>query len=143
MCYKTFILTDKVEFVFDEEMEKELWFNINASAFVYNKTLEYSIYCENFVKEFGIGNKFKVNRPYTQKIVKTLKKHYPFLKDADSTCLQASADRLIKAYGGYYDYRTGAPRFKKRKTNLVTSITLRNNFYDTKEGNVGTISGFI
>ena len=32
MCDKTFILTDKVEFVPDEEMEKELWFNINASA---------------------------------------------------------------------------------------------------------------
>ena len=46
MCDKTFILTDKVEFVPDEEMEKELWFNINASAFVYNKTLEYSIYRE-------------------------------------------------------------------------------------------------
>ena len=56
MCDKTFILTDKVEFVPDEGMEKELWFNINASAFVYNKTLEYSIYRENFVKEFGIGN---------------------------------------------------------------------------------------
>ena len=27
MCDKTFILTDKVEFVPDEEMEKELWFN--------------------------------------------------------------------------------------------------------------------
>ena len=54
-------------------------------------------------------------------------------------CLQASADRLIKAYGGYYDRRTGAPRFKKRKTNPVTSITLRNNFHDTKEGNVGAI----
>ena len=139
MCDKTFILTDKVEFVPDEEMEKELWFNINASAFVYNKTLEYSIYRENFVKEFGIGNKFKVNRSYTQKIVKTLKKHYPFLEDADSTCLQASTDRLIKAYEGYYDHRTGAPRFKKRKKNPVTSITLRNNFYDIKEGRVGAI----
>ena len=70
MCDKTFILT----------MEKELWFNINASAFVYNKTLEYSIYRENLVKEFAIGNKFKVNRTYTQKIVKTLKKHYSFSK---------------------------------------------------------------
>ena len=50
MCDKTFILTDKVEFVPDEGMEKELWFNINASAFVYNKTLEYSIYRENLVK---------------------------------------------------------------------------------------------
>ena len=28
MCDKTFILTDKVEFVPDEEMEKELWFNL-------------------------------------------------------------------------------------------------------------------
>jgi len=78
MCDKTFILTDKVEFVPDKEMEKELWFNINSSAFVYNKTLEYSIYRENLVKEFAIGNKFKVNRTYTQKIVKTLKKTLSF-----------------------------------------------------------------
>ena len=73
---------------------------------------------KNLVKEFAIGNKFKVNRTYTQKIVKTLKKHYPFLEDADSTCLQASTDRLIKAYEGYYDHRTGAPRFKKRKKKI-------------------------
>ena len=71
MCDKTFILTDKVEFVPDEEMEKELWFNINASAFVYNKTLEYSIYRENLVKEF------------TKEIKKYVKEHGGFFIKID------------------------------------------------------------
>ena len=139
MSNKTFILTDKCEFVPDEELEKELRFNIFASAFVYNKTLEYSIYRENLVKEFGIGQQWKINRTYTQKIIKTLRKQKKFLEDAESTCLQASTDRLIKAYEGYYNHRTGTPKFKSRKKNPVKSITLRNNFYNTKEGRVGTL----
>ena len=139
MCEKVFILTDKCEFVPDEELEKELEFNILASAYVFNKTLEYSIYRENLVKEFGIGKKTDVNRTYTQKIVKTLKKQKPFLEDAESTCIQASTDRVIKAYEGYYSGRTGFPKFKSRKKNPVTSITLRNNEYKTKKGKKGTL----
>ena len=107
MVDKTFILTDKIEFVPDENLEGELNFNLRATGYVFNKTLEYSIYRENLVKEFGIGKSCKVNRTYTQKIVRTLKKQKPFLKKAESTCIQASTDRLIKAYEGFYDGRTG------------------------------------
>jgi putative transposase len=115
MSEKVFILTDKCEFVPDEELERELEFNILASAYVFNKTLEYSINRENLVKEFGIGSKTKVNRTYTQKIVKTLRKQKPFLEDAESTCIRASTDRLIKAYDGCNAGRTGFPKFKSRK----------------------------
>ena len=80
MCEEFFILTDKCEFVPDEELEKVLEFNMRASAYVYNKALEFSIYRSNLVNEFGIGSKFKVNRSYTQDIVKTLKKQKPFFK---------------------------------------------------------------
>ena len=134
MCEEFFILTDKCEFIPDEELEKVFEFNMRASAYVYNKTLEFSIYRSNLVNEFAIGNKFKVNRSYTQDIVKTLKKQKPFLKKAESTCLQASTDRLIKAYEGYYNKKTGFPKFKSSKRNTVNSITLRNNNYKTKEG---------
>ena len=96
-------------------------------------------YRENIVKEFNMGKDYKVNRNYTQKIVKNLKKCKPFLKKADSTCLQASTDRLIKAYNGYYDRRTGRPKFKSLKKNPVHSITLRNNEYKTKDGIKATI----
>ena len=139
MCEEFFILTDKCEFVPDEELEKVLEFNMRASAYVYNKTLEFSIYRSNLVNEFGIGSKFKVNRSYTQGIVKSLKKQKPFLKKADSTCIQASTDRLIKAYEGYYNNRTGFPKFKSSKRNPVTSITLRNNDYKTKDGIKGSL----
>ena len=139
MCGESFNLTDKCEFVPDEELEEILWFNINTSAFVYNKTLEYSIYRENLVKHFGIGKKYKINRTYTQKIAKNLRKQYPFVKKAESTCIQASTDRLIKAYEGFYNHRTGFPKFKSRKKNPVNSITLRNNFYPCKGKKVGSL----
>ena len=139
MCEEFFILTDKCEFVPDEELEKVLEFNMRASAYVYNKALEFSIYRSNLVNEFGIGSKFKVNRSYTQDIVKSLKKQKPFLEKAESTCIQASTDRLIKAYEGYYNNRTGFPKFKSSKRNPVTSITLRNNDYKTKDGIKGSL----
>ena len=133
MCGKTFILTDKIEFFPDKDLERELNFNFRAAGYVFNKTLEASIYRENMVKEFGIGTQWKVNRTYAQKIVKNLKKQKPFLKKAESTCIQASTDRLINAYSGFYDCRTGRPHFKSLKKNPVMSITLRNNEYLTKE----------
>jgi hypothetical protein len=80
MCGKSFILTDKCEFTPDEELERILWFNIYASAFVFNKTLEYSINRENLVKHFGIGKEYKVNRKYTQETVKNLKREPSFPK---------------------------------------------------------------
>ena len=139
MVEKVFILTEKIEFVPDKDLERVLNFNLRATGYVFNKTLEYSIYRKNLVTEFNIGNQYKVDRKYTQKIVKNLKKQKPFLKKADSTCIQASTDRLIHAYDGYYDGRTGFPNFKSLKKNPVTSITLRNNEYTTKNGIKGSI----
>jgi putative transposase len=139
MVDKSFILTDKIEFVPDKDLERELNFNLRATGYVFNKTLEYSFYRENLVKEFAIGNNCKVDRKYTQEIIKTLKKSKPFLKKAESTCIEASTDRLIKAYDGYYAGRTGRPKFKSLKKNPVRSITLRNNNYTTKDGIKGSI----
>ena len=99
-------MTDKIEFFPDKDLEREFNFNLRATGYVFNKTLEYSIYRENLVKEFGIGKQWKINRTYTQKIVKNLKKQKPFLKKAESTCIQASTDRLIHAYEGFYDHRS-------------------------------------
>ena len=139
MVEKTFILTDKIEFVPDRDLERALNFNLRATGYVFNKTLEYSIYRENLVKEFNIGTQYKVDRNYTQKIIKHLKNRKPFLKKADSTCLQASTDRLIKAYEGFYNHRSGRPKFKSLKDNPVRSITLRNNEYSTRNGMKGSI----
>ena len=65
MVDEVFILTDKIEFIPDEDLEGELNFNLRAAGYVFNKTLEYSIYRENLVREFNIGNNIKVNRNYT------------------------------------------------------------------------------
>ena len=139
MSEKVFILTDKIEFVPDKDLEGDLNFNFRASGYVFNKTLEYSRYRENLVKEFGIGEKWRVDRTYTQEIVRTLKKQKPFLKKADSTCLQASTDRLIHSYNGFYDSRSGRPKQKSLKKNPVKSITFRNNEYSTKDGVKGSL----
>ena len=72
MCEEFFILTDKCEFVPDEELEKVLEFNMRASAYVYNKALEFSIYRSNLVNEFGIGSKFKVNRSSRKEMQKCI-----------------------------------------------------------------------
>ena len=80
MVEKTFILTEKIEFVPDRDLERALNFNLRATGYVFNKTLEYSIYRENLVKEFNIGKDYKVDRSYTQKIIKHLKNRKPFLK---------------------------------------------------------------
>lgn len=74
MVDEAFILIDKNEFVPDKDLEGELNFNFRATGYVFNKTLEYSLYRENLVKEFAIGNNCKVNRKYTQEIIRTLKK---------------------------------------------------------------------
>ena len=134
MCENSFILTDKIEFVPDKDLEGELNFNLRASGYVFNKTLEASIYRENLVKEFHIGEEWKVDRIYAQKIVKELKKQKPFLKKAESTCIQASTDRLVHGYERFYAHKSGRPKFKSLKKNPVRSITLRNNEYPTKEG---------
>ncbi|MBQ6098680.1 MAG: hypothetical protein IJL02_02315 [Methanobrevibacter sp.] len=89
-------MTDKIEFVPDKDLERALNFNLRATGYVFNKTLEYSIYHENLVKEFNIGNQFKVNRSYTQKIIKHLIKRKPFLKKA---CDDMNQEEYIqKAY---------------------------------------------
>ena len=50
MCEEFFILTDKCEFVPDEELEKVLEFNMRASAYVYNKTLGRLVYASFLFK---------------------------------------------------------------------------------------------
>ena len=80
MGKESFVLTDKIEFVPDKEMEEILWFNIRASAYVYNKTLKFNGYRENLVKEFGIGKKYKIDRIFTKNVIKVLKKQKAFLK---------------------------------------------------------------
>jgi hypothetical protein len=68
MCGKTFILTDKIEFVPDKDLERELNFNFRATGYIFNKTLEASIYRENLVKEFGIGTEWEC--PHYHSILK-------------------------------------------------------------------------
>lgn len=59
------------------------------------------------------------------KMLKELKKNYPFLKDVDSIALQTSIENLAYAYEKYYKKQGGRPLFKSKKKNDITSYTTK------------------
>ncbi len=62
-------------------------------------------------------------------ISKELKPNYPYLKEVDSTALQASVENLDSAYKKCYKKQGGKPKFKSRKNDVqsYTSKAVRNN----------------
>ena len=62
------------------------------------------------------------NKYQSIKEIRELKQNHEFLKEADSTSLQESVERLYKAYDRNYKKLGGKPKFKS-KHNLVQSYT--------------------
>ena len=56
------------------------------------------------------------------KDIAKLKKNHPFLKEVDSTALQASVENLANGYDKYYKKTGGKPKFKSKK-NEIQSYT--------------------
>lgn len=127
------IHTYRCRFYPKKEFEKVLFENINAASFVYNKCLEQSIYHYKLSKQYNIGKGPYINRKYFNTILKLLKNDYPFLKEADASCLQQSYERLIKAYERFFKIKGGYPKFKSIK-NPNKSFTLKNTTFKTKKG---------
>lgn len=59
----------------------------------------------------------------TCKMLPGLKQQYELLKEVDSTALQASLLNLDKAYNGFFEKRTGFPKFKSKKNNRCCYTT--------------------
>ncbi|MCT8138335.1 IS200/IS605 family element transposase accessory protein TnpB [Anaerobacillus sp. CMMVII] len=71
------------------------------------------------------------------KMVRLLKKHYPFLKEVDSISLQKSVENLNNAYTRYYKKQANAPRFKSKKNKIQSYTTKQTN------GNIMVLERYI
>jgi putative transposase len=84
--------------------------NFGYNRFVWNQMLNMMIarYANNhdapFLNAFALNN-----------LLPVLKTEYPWLRDAESTSLQATNKDLIEAYKKFFKQHTGFPKFKSRK----------------------------
>lgn len=83
-----------------------------------NELVQQGVLVENNYKG-SFFNKFQAIKD-----IVGLKKHYPWLKDVDSTALQASVEDVADAYSSYYKKKKGKPKFKSKK-NPVQSYTTK------------------
>ena len=110
----------------DKQLE-QLMININCSRFVYNKCLSLKT---GIYKKKGINiHKFSMIKYLTY-----LKKHYPFLKQAESSALQTAVENLYTAFDNFFKKQTNFPQYKKKKS-FTGSFTCKNNNNIRIEGN--------
>ena len=93
----------------DENQVKYLNVQFGYSRFVYNQILSLSLQA---YKELG----YSWNKNEAIKTLRFLKKEYEFLKEAFSQILQQSIIDLDKAFQGFFEKRTGFPKFKRKKS---------------------------
>jgi len=107
----------------NKEQQDIIEFNIGCSRFVFNhtKTL-YEIYRKQ-TTQYGLKPIY-ANRKLFNNILKDLKKHYPFLKKANSTILQKAYDNLIAGYKMIGKANHGWVKYKSRKNPVQSFRTL-------------------
>ena len=110
----------------DEKQEELINKTIGCSRFIYNYFLDDKI---KEYKEIG-----KSKSAYDQiKLIPSLSKEYPFLKEVDSCALRTSLFNLEDAFKRFYN-GSGYPKFKARrvhesyKTNNIKSSYKGNNY---------------
>ena len=113
-----------------EKQEELINKTIGCSRFIYNHFLE------DKIKEYKIAGKSK--SAYDQiKLIPSLSKEYPFLKEVDSYALRNGLFNLDNAYKNFFD-GNGYPRFKAKgvhesyKTNNIKSSYKGNNYNSIK-----------
>jgi len=80
----------------NKEQQDILELNIGSARFVFNHVKAmYEIYRKQAAER---GFKLYASRKLFNSILNNLKRHYPFLKEANSTVLQKTYDNLISAY---------------------------------------------
>lgn len=115
----------------NKEQQDILEFNIGSARFVFNHVKAmYEIYRRQTI-EYGFKPLY-ANRKLFNNILTDLKKHYPFLKEANSTALQKAYDNLINAYKMVGKANHGWVRFKSRKNPLQSFRTLNIKIMDGK-----------
>lgn len=102
-----------------KEQEKLINKIFGCCRFVYNHFLEERI---KLYEQKGKSTSYAT----MSKELTSLKKQFPWLKEADSTALQASLQHLQDAFDRFFKKQNGFPKFKSKK-NPVQSYTTKNN----------------
>ena len=79
-----------------------------SCRFLYNRLLDYekSVYDKEkrFVPEYELNSH-----------ILSLKEEFPWLKEVNAQSLQQVSKNVVKAYKGFFEKRTGFPKFKKKR----------------------------
>ena len=87
-------------------------------CFVYNQALNWRILAYN-------ADKTNLNYNDTAYGLTTIKKYYPWLKEADSIALQQALRHLDAAFKNFFsDTRSGFPKFKSKKNGCSSYSTI-------------------
>lgn len=111
---KIVIISYKFRIYPNKDQEVDLSKNIGCSRFIYNKCLEAHLSDHELDEKLGV-TQFVYDRNYYYQKLKSLKKTYEWLKDADNSSLQASYENLERAFKNFYWNGSGFPRFKSKK----------------------------
>ena len=114
----------------NKKQQEILEFNMGCARFVFNHVKGiYEIYRKQAIR---YGFKLYTNRKLFNVILNDLKKHYPFLKESNSTALQKAYDNLINAYKMISKANHGWVKFKSRKNPVQSFRTLNIKIIDGK-----------
>ena len=94
----------------NREQQLKIKLNFGYNRFVWNQMLNMMIERYRNNPEAPFLNAFALNN-----LLPALKTEYPWLKEAESTSLQATNHDLIEAYKKFFKLHKGLPKFKSRK----------------------------
>ncbi|MCT2882625.1 transposase [Lentilactobacillus buchneri] len=94
----------------NQEQRLKIKLNFGYNRFVWNQMLNMMIERYRNNPEAPFLNTFALNN-----LLPALKTEYPWLKEAESTSLQATNHDLVEAYKKFFREHRGFPKFKSRK----------------------------
>lgn len=94
----------------NREQQLKIKLNFGYNRFVWNQMLNMMIERYRNNPETPFLNAFALNN-----LLPALKTEYPWLKEAESTSLQATNHDLVEAYRKFFRAHRGFPKFKSRK----------------------------
>ena len=92
----------------NSQQQEQIVKTIGCCRFVYNHMLAESKAAHEY------GERLTTRNQFNNKLA-SLKKELPWLREADSTALQAANDHLAEAFGSFFHMKSGYPTFHKKK----------------------------
>ena len=93
-----------------QEQQLKIKLNFGYNRFIWNHMLDMMIERYKNNPEAPFLNAFALNN-----LLPALKTEYPWLKEAESTSLQATNHDLVESYKNFFKSHKGFPKFKSRK----------------------------